>query len=398
LAEMIEAATGAVIEENSRTGEGIGDSAPHNSGRLRVSDLSSLRKRHPFLANYSDELLEKYPIETLIKLESTSIKLKNLEKARATEEKLAANRDSLMDTMYEIKAGEDNRITILHEARFLPGMGCSAAKMWEGGRKALGNKSQQPISTYDMKSIGLAGHVTPQGWLALHDPGTSNISLKMFSINNCGRKVISKQGEGDDTLAEVVELGEFKVALRALREALVFTQPWNKSVGALEGFLIQTNYCSKDLEGLDKQAAMLSQFVDYILRENSNRWRGLESFLSIDEIKGAWESFFGARPQSMLSKSKKPGSGGGGVGGHSFNNNFNQQGAGSMSKYSKFNIHPSLFQEDICVMWNIGRCNKAPNNCQTKAGKALRHVCNWRPDFNKPMPPCGANHASCFFH
>ena len=110
----------------------------------------------------------------------------------------------------------------------------------------------------------------------------------------------------DDDLSEVLELGEFKCALRALREAMNFVHPWNKSVAALEGFLIQSQYCMVDLAGLDKQATLLSQFVDYVLRENSNRWRGLEAFITIGELKPTWESFFGGRPQSALVKAKHP--------------------------------------------------------------------------------------------
>ncbi len=394
-----------VLDENLRAGVQLNTTQDPGSTKssLHSTNLESLRKRHAFLNEYDDSTLASISLDTLLKLESTSIKLKSLEKTRALEEKLAANRDALVSTEILVKEGKDNRLTSLHLGRFLPGMGCSAAKMWEEGRKHLGNSGHAAICTYDMKSVGLAGYVTPQGWGALHDPGTSNISLKMFSINNCGRKAINK-GDTEDYLAEVAEIGEFKVALRVLREALAFVHPWNKSVSALEGFMYQTNYCAKDLEGIEKQAIILTQFVDYILRENSNRWRGLESFVGIVELKGAWDSFFGARPQSLLSKSRgfQPGprqaagqqaSQGQGVApraavGGNFNNTSNSSGK----------VHPSLFYEDICVMWNVGKCVKAPGNCYTKNGKPLRHICNFRPDYSRPMPPCGANHASYYFH
>ncbi len=138
-----------------------------------------------------------------------------------------------------------------------------------------------------MKSIGLAGYVTTQGWGAIHDPGNSNILLRMFSINNCGRKIQGKIGEQEDNFYDVVEIGEYKVALRVLRGAMSFVHPWNKSVAALERFMLMSNFCARDLEGLDRQAVLLTQFTDYVLRENSNRWRGLESFMGIDELNGA---------------------------------------------------------------------------------------------------------------
>ena len=388
-----------ITDENNRVLQGVPDPGSYK-GQLNSQNIEGLKKRHPFLNEYADSTLASISLDTLLKLESTSIKLKSLEKTRALEEKLAANRDALADTEINVQSGVDNRLTVLHSGRFLPGMGCSVAKMWEWGRKYLGHEGHAAICTYDMKSVGLAGYVTPQGWGALHDPGNSNISLKMFSINNCGRKVASK-GDVEDNLLEVVELGEFKVALRVMREALSFVHPWNKSVSAIEGFMFQSNFCTKDLEGLDKQATILTQFVDYILRENSNRWRGLEPFIRIEELKGAWESFFGARPQSMLSKGKagagfqrhQPGPG------HQPQLAFKQQGGGgAASSSTRVNVHPSLFYEDICVMWNIGKCVKAPGSCYTKNGKPLRHICNFRPDYSRPMPPCGANHAAHFFH
>lgn len=407
LLDSLAEATILIADENDRGG-GVSDQGHLDkvkAGTVTALDLEGLKKRHSFLAEYSDSTLTSLPLETVLKLESTSIKLRNLEKSRATEEKLAANRDSLGNTVVQVQAGVDNRLSKIHAARFLPGMGCSAAKMWEEARKVLGSEGHAAIGTYDMKSVGLAGYVTPQGWGAIHDPGNSNISLRMFSINNCGRKIQGKVGDQEDNLFDVVEIGEFKVALRVLREAMSFVHPWNKSVAALEGFMMMTNFCAKDLEGLDRQAMLLTQFTDYVLRENSNRWRGLESFMGIDELKGAWESFFGARPQAMLAKTKNHSSRTSHQG-----NNFHggltqgpqgqqqrlQGGAGGGGGRGK--IHPSLFYEDICVMWNIGRCTKAPGTCQTSNGKPLRHICNYRPDYTRAMPPCGANHASCFYH
>ena len=156
-------------------------------GLLEVGQLDVLRKRHAFLNEYPDSMLVNTPIETLLKLESTSIKLKNLERAKDAEDKLAFNREALMTTEFKVKQGVDNRWSILHEARFLPGAACSSAKLWLKAREVLGSNIQAPVSVYDMASVGLAGHVTPRGWLALGDPGNSSISINMFSINNWAR-------------------------------------------------------------------------------------------------------------------------------------------------------------------------------------------------------------------
>jgi hypothetical protein len=104
----------------------------------------------------------------------------------------------------------------------------------------------------------------------------------MFSIDNCEARVVSgKPGTTQDgNLADIVELGEFKLALRAMRAAASFVRPWDFSFLALESFLLQSNFGNADLAGLDKQAVILTQFMDYILSENSNKYRDGEPFLS----------------------------------------------------------------------------------------------------------------------
>jgi hypothetical protein len=64
----------------------------------------------------------------------------------------------------------------------------------------------------------------------------------------------------------------------------------------------------------------------------------------------------------------------------------------------KYNVPPSLFFDDICVLFNLGRCTRAPGNCFTKKGTPLRHICNYRADPAKQGPPCAMSHASFLFH
>jgi len=392
--EILEqAALTGINEELSR----IPDPSQANSSSGTV-DMESLKKRHAFLNEYSDEDFKNFSLDTLIKLETTSLKLKNLELNKAAEAKLSNNRDQLEDTHYKIREGVDNRWTDIHDSRFLPGWGCTSQKMWTRGREVIKNNGYPAIATYDMASVGLAGHVTNQGWVALHDPGSSNLALRMFSINNCGRRTATKQGDNEDNLlSDIMELGELQLAMRVMKEAMSFVRPWDKSVAALDGFLHQTSYCKADLEGLDKKAEILSQFIDYVLKENSNRWKGRENFLSIIDLKGAWESFFGSRPQGQLAKNKQgnkqPSSINNKQGGGQF-----QQQQGGPGPVNKFKIPQGMFQEDICVMFNIGKCSKPANNCSTKGGRKLRHICNWRPYGNMNLPPCGLQHAAVFYH
>jgi hypothetical protein len=65
-----------------------------------------------------------------------------------------------------------------------------------------------------------------------------------------------KQSEGDE---ETLNIGEFKLALRAMRTAYQFAMPWNLSVLALEGFFLQNNYCYHDLSNVEKKASVLTK-------------------------------------------------------------------------------------------------------------------------------------------
>ena len=78
-----------------------------------------------------------------------------------------------------------------------------------------------------------------------------------------------------------------------MRSAMMMVMPWNFSIAALEGFLINSRYCREDIGALDKQAQILTQFCDY-----SSRWRNKDSFITAGEMRSFWNAFFLARPQS----------------------------------------------------------------------------------------------------
>ena len=388
-------------EEASRTRHGFHSSSdpaaqaffrPYGptTSQLSDQDVASLRKKFKFLADFSDQFIKSTPYDALLKTETTAIKISDHEKNKAISSRLSSNRDDLASTFTEILAGQDNRWDTLHASRFLPGAACLASKMWLRAREVLGPKGHIPVSTYDMNCVGLGGFVSKRGWVELHDVGSDNLSLKLFNINGCGNKVSSSSSSSPSSdsseFKDISELGEFKLAIRAAREALSFVHPWNKSISAIEGFLLQTNFCNTDLTGVDKPAVILTQFVDYILGENADRWRGHESFMNTGLLKGAWDAFFGAKPASSLQKSKPSSS--------SSSQNQAQKGRGNHPLYSNNN---SKF-DDICRMFNCGKCAKPKGTCTTKSGIPLRHICSWRSDPAKPETVCGKDHPAALNH
>jgi hypothetical protein len=198
----------------------------------------------------------------------------------------------------------------------------------------------------------------------------------MFSINNCtarvGRSTSTENPEA--TADDIQELGELKLALRTLRTAASFVHPWNHSFLAIEGFMLQSQFCQTDLGGLEKRAVLLAQFVDYCIGQNADRWRDAEPFLSTGELKAAWAAFFGARPQSTLANKAKS------------------------DKKAPAKTAPARKWLDVCFPWNNGNCLKAPGDCKSSRGTVLRHVCNFAPDRSRPDSICGKDHTRVSFH
>jgi hypothetical protein len=265
-------------------------------------------------------------------------------------------------------------LNILHSGRFLGGAACSAAKLWLAAREALGQTLPPPVGSYDMGSIGLAGYVSSKGWIEASNPASTKISIRMYNINSCSARVSSKKaGEAEE---ESLELGELKLAVRVLRSAMSFTMPWNYSVAALEGFLLQTNYCAQDLNNVERKAHILTKFVDYVLLQNGDRWRDSEPFLSTGELKNTWASFYGAQPASQMGQKKGQNQ---------------KQGA------AKKQVDPRVAL-GICFNWNLGNCLKPAGSCTTSKGRPLKHVCDFIADPAKPNEVCGKDHMRKDFH
>jgi len=340
-------------------------------------DLACLRKKFPFLADLSDKFVRGQTTGELLKMETTAIKMKMLESSRDHEDRLASNKMALEEKETRIPAASDNRWDKLHPARFLGGAACSAKKLWIEARKNCGMSGDKPIGSYDMGAVGMGGFVTSRGWVELHNPGSCKMSLKLFSINNCTSRVgISKNSnKSDDGIEDIIELGEFKLALRTLRVAAAMVMPWNFSYIALENFLIQKNFCSIDLQGLEQPARLLTQFVDYVLKENSNRWRDGSGFLDTGALKSTWDAFFGAKPQAQVKQMPK-------------------------KQEQKSNMQQQQRRKwiDICFDWNTGKCLKPAGTCMSNKNTPLRHVCNFRPDRTKPDQYCEKNHTRTSFH
>jgi len=102
------------------------DPAIPNSSRISSEDLKVMREKFPQLNDFSEQFLQSRTLEELLRIESTSLRIRDSEKARETEEGLAQNKSGLASKFYDVPAGKDNRWSELHPARFLPGMAWSS--------------------------------------------------------------------------------------------------------------------------------------------------------------------------------------------------------------------------------------------------------------------------------
>jgi hypothetical protein len=109
-----------------------------SSGTIGAQDLATLKLRFPRLKEFSDEFLRARTMEELLKIESTSMKLKDAERRGDVEDKLSTNKQNLEANAIWVERGRDNRWSTLHSARFLAGAACSTKKLWLGARAAMG--------------------------------------------------------------------------------------------------------------------------------------------------------------------------------------------------------------------------------------------------------------------
>ena len=371
-----------IVDESDREGQSqhSGQKRKREESCMSDGDLACLRKKFPFLADLSDAFVKSQTTGELLKMETTAMKMRMLEQSRDYEDRLACNKMSLEDRETVVPAGVDNRWDKLHPGRFLPGATCSTSKQWLEAKKSTGLNGSRPVGSYDMSSVGMGGFVTSKGWCEIHNPGSTKLALRLFSINNCASKAGSSSKHDknrDEDVDEIVELGEFKLALRTMRVAASMAMPWNFAFIALENFLHQTNFFRTELQGVDQPAKILTQFVDYVVKENSNRWRDGAGFLDAGALKSTWDAFFGAKPQSHLTSKTK-----------------NQP----PKQQNKTNTYQKRQWVDICFDWNNGKCVKPLGVCVSSRGTPLRHVCNYQPDRAKPNIYCEKAHARTAFH
>ena len=326
---------------------------------VMVSDVSEelqIWRLLPQLRSLPESLVSRLPLATMFQLNSALQKEKKNTDKLGINSRLAQNAKKIAACPVKIAEGLDNRKDVLHHARFLGGASSSLTDQWAAARATIGEGGVTALGNYDLDSVGCGGSVTPKAWQELHNPASQELKIKMFHLPNVansglsGKKQSQDSGEESDSLREIADLDSYKVALNTAREAMSSALPWNRSISAIVGLMVNTNYLQEDIGGNPKRAAILAEFTDYILGRNGLNWENCQSFLTTDELIHVWSNWKAKRGiQNKAPEKKKEKDGN--------------------SKQKEVNT--------ICRLWNAKTCKfQSDKECKTPWGRTLKHVCN----------------------
>jgi len=396
----------------------------------RSAAAEYIRKKCPTVADMPDAYLAGQNIDAVVR----AIKQEEANEAatgsKNLEMKMHTNFKKAVESPVMVCAGMDNRADTLHPGRYIAAAGITVQQHWREGRKNWGPMGVPTISNYDMEAVGASGCITAKGWDALHHPGSPDICLKYFSVANVGQaasgaRMVQLLGEEgisvSDNMKEVADMGELKLALRNLLRASRQAAYWNYSFEVLEGFLVAQDYLEKELSNIPKKAAIISNFVDHVLKTNAARYVQEAEFLDATRLASTWTAWWGARKTSSSHSSHNNSSGGrqnnptynnsssfrGNNKGRRNNNGGNFNGGGRQNQWRnnfnsfqggpepRFSGPPSA--ENICRRFNEGKCQNQASSCvvpNTRPPLRLYHLCNWliKKDGEKKSELCKQRH------
>ena len=314
----------------------------------------------PHLQSLPEAMLKKLPLSAMFQLNSALAKDQKNSAKMNVNSRLAANAQKLTAKPTQVHSGLDNRRDMLHQSRFMGGACCSNTELWLQARKAIGEDGVVALGNYDMDSVGCGGSVTPRGWQELHNPASKELKLKLFYLPNVANSGLSAKkvnlDGGDealsigDSMREIADVDSYKAALNTAREAMQSALPWNRSIGAIVGFMMNNSYLQADLGGNARRGAILTEFTDYVLGRNALNWENCQPFLTTDELAHVWGNWKGKRAIAISAKPEE-------------------------KKSQPYNKEKR--SSDICRMYNVSKCRQQQDkDCKTPWGKVLRHVCN----------------------
>jgi hypothetical protein len=264
------------------------------------AQVEEYKRDFSFLAEKSDDFIRGHSVTELIRLDNKLGGGKGKGHRKLTE-RMARNLERIKKVPAKVEAGLDNRSTILHKARFLPGATGLETEVWTEARDVLGLTGVEPISKYDFVGTGLVGKVNSALIARLHNPGEKDISIKMFS----NAAIEAARGSSDKDSHPTRDFDSYhdlRMGLATLRLATHQIFWWNFSVECLDYFMNGVKF-GETLFGYRPDQAQLNfvtDFIDQVIHINSERWDDQQPYMDNPAIRGKWQGDIADRfPKSV---------------------------------------------------------------------------------------------------
>jgi hypothetical protein len=336
------------------------------------AQVEEYRRDFSSLAEKSDEFIRSHSVTELIRLDNKLGGGKGKGHRKLTE-RMARNLDRIKKIPTKVEAGLDNRGTILHKARFLPGATGLETEVWTEARKVLGLTGVEPISKYDFVGTGLVGKINSALIARLHNPGEKDISIKMFS--NAAIEAARGASEKDSHPTRDFEsYHDLRMGLATLRLATHQIFWWDFSVECLDYFMNGVKF-GETLFGYrpdQSQLNFVTDFIDQVLHINSERWDDQQPYMDNPAIRGKWQGDIADKfPKTVAAY--KP----------NIKQRKDQQSTSRPSTVSQVQAAPQRppleFPPDLCKKFQFGNCVQTDKSCKNPFNPAQDrlHLCSY---------------------
>lgn len=249
-------------------------------------ELKKLRMDFPNLAHHPDATFHSNSLKELISL---NVMLGGGGKAtKKLTEKLARNLERTKQNPKEIRAGQDNRADMLHEARFLPGPTCKHTELWLKARRSVGLSGVDPVSKYDTEGMGLGGKINSTIWALLHNPGSKELSIEMLAPAALEAARGYTEKEAAHPKKHFENFHDLRMALATLRVASRMALPWNFAIETLDFFLNSVQFGEPEFGQRQNKFLFLAEFIDQVLHMNAEAWDDEKNYMTHSDLRGKW--------------------------------------------------------------------------------------------------------------
>ena len=145
-------------------------------------------------------------------------------------------------------------------------------------RKHIPERGLTQYAHYDVETVGLKNRISSKAWVCLHDPGSVDLNINMFSKTATGGSSMSKEGGAPEGLEN------FKLALSTARAAQQMVTPWNFSITTIQLFLEITSFGHKSFSNQKEHVSQLIAFVNDCLQTNAKNWQLGRPFMDVAQL------------------------------------------------------------------------------------------------------------------